>query len=681
MFNETISQPNNVYKRRAAITDALVASLEVFCSHVETTFNEVMSNGLRPIAEAMEVDHIIVYRYVEIDGEKQLKQQHRWKTEKVEITDENVDLLPNNKIINGWLEILMQGLYVNQRICDMTKDEKSYMDIFGIKSVLIIPFFTHGEFWGSVVFQDHVRERLFEEDCVDLMLSAARICVNAIIRANMTKGVEETLEMLRHNREMKEVLNKTAITFLSQRKKPFAEMMEAGIGRIVDKVNIDTLSVWRNFAKEEGLNMAQIYRWDRDLGGSTTPADLFSDITYAKYAPSWERLFAYGGTINGPVRLMRERETAMILKEIGIVSVFTMPVFIDNSLWGVVLYGDRENECHYDEDSAELMRSAAFLFANAVMHKEMEQTVAEVEGRIKLMLDTSPLCCQLWDSNFNIIECNEAAVKLYGLQNKQEYMDRFFELSPEYQPDGQQSREKAMLCLKRAFAEGRCSFDWMHQMPDGTFMPAEVTIVRVVYKDDYLLAAYTRDLREFEKMENRILRLETEADKIYYDALTGIYNRRFFDENLERIVKMLSRSGGTLSLMMIDIDFFKRYNDAYGHSVGDECLKTVASALARGITRADDFVARYGGEEFAVVLPNAGEGGACMIAKKILKMIRDCDIPHEDSDVAGYVTVSIGLVTGSVNHVQNSEDYVRWADEMLYKSKRDGRNKYTFKNF
>ena len=185
--------------------------------------------------------------------------------------------------------------------------------------------------------------------------------------------------------------------------------------------------------------------------------------------------------------------------------------------------------------------------------------------------------------------------------------------------------------------------------------------------------------RELETAE--LARLEAEAEKAYYDSLTGIYNRRFFDENLEHYIKALSLTGGTLSLMMIDIDFFKKYNDTYGHIDGDNCLNIVAETLSANITRADDFVARYGGEEFAVVLPNTGEHGARFIAEKLLQSIRDHNIPHEKSDAANCVTISIGVVTGKPEYTQNAGGYIKRADEMLYMSKQNGRNRYTFGNY
>ena len=164
------------------------------------------------------------------------------------------------------------------------------------------------------------------------------------------------------------------------------------------------------------------------------------------------------------------------------------------------------------------------------------------------------------------------------------------------------------------------------------------------------------------------------------DPVTGIYNRRYMDEHLRHIIKSLSRSDGMLSLLMIDVDLFKNYNDTYGHSKGDGCLKTIAEVLKGSLLRADDFVTRYGGEEFVVVLPNTDENGARMIADRLLESIRNRNITHEGSNVASYITISIGVTTGIVQHIYSGEDYIKRADKALYISKQNGRNRYTYLN-
>ena len=171
--------------------------------------------------------------------------------------------------------------------------------------------------------------------------------------------------------------------------------------------------------------------------------------------------------------------------------------------------------------------------------------------------------------------------------------------------------------------------------------------------------------------------LQRENLKVYTDALTGIHNRRYFDKSMIRIISSLSRTGGELSVMMIDIDYFKKYNDTYGHGPGDECLIRVAEILSDSVHRVDDFVARYGGEEFVAVLPNTGIEGAVSVAQKMLDNIKTAAIEHKASEVAKHVSFSIGITTGVVTKHHTSETFLQRADEMLYKSKNDGRNRYT----
>jgi diguanylate cyclase (GGDEF)-like protein len=180
---------------------------------------------------------------------------------------------------------------------------------------------------------------------------------------------------------------------------------------------------------------------------------------------------------------------------------------------------------------------------------------------------------------------------------------------------------------------------------------------------------------EFGILSNVIHRLLYEA---HNDALTSLHNRRSLEKETQRAMGILSRAKGMLSVIMVDVDHFKYYNDMYGHEAGDVCLKTVATVLATNTVRSDDIAARYGGEEFAVILPNTDKEGACKIAQRMLEAVRELKIPHAASTVADYVTFSLGITTGMVDHMQSRDDFFRKADEALYVSKQTGRNKYTW---
>ena len=160
------------------------------------------------------------------------------------------------------------------------------------------------------------------------------------------------------------------------------------------------------------------------------------------------------------------------------------------------------------------------------------------------------------------------------------------------------------------------------------------------------------------------------------DNLTGIANRRQFDNYLEREWRRLARQQEPLSLILLDIDYFKRYNDSKGHQAGDNCLKKVASAIANVIQRPADLVARYGGEEFVVILPHTDLDGAVHIANKIQTAIRNLNLEHPLSDVSDIVTVSQGISSMIPFVESNPESLIYDADIALYNAKKQGRNQF-----
>lgn len=160
------------------------------------------------------------------------------------------------------------------------------------------------------------------------------------------------------------------------------------------------------------------------------------------------------------------------------------------------------------------------------------------------------------------------------------------------------------------------------------------------------------------------------------DALTGIANRRSFNDAFDNEWRRCVRSGTPLSVIMIDIDHFKNYNDAYGHQAGDHCLQQVANAMRHCAGRPPDMLARYGGEEFVVLLPNVEASGAETVAQRILLEVRRLAIPHRMSTVSDIVTVSIGAATQAPSEGGNPEMLIRTADSLLYEAKKSGRNRY-----
>ena len=161
------------------------------------------------------------------------------------------------------------------------------------------------------------------------------------------------------------------------------------------------------------------------------------------------------------------------------------------------------------------------------------------------------------------------------------------------------------------------------------------------------------------------------------DALTEVANRRRFDEYLHLEWRRAIRSKYPISLLMIDIDYFKSYNDTYGHQKGDDCLRAVASEIEQHLRRPADMVARYGGEEFSVILPETPSYSASSLAKRIWSGVGNLNIEHTGSARIGHLTISIGAATTIPDENQSISQFIENSDKNLYKSKSEGRNRIT----
>jgi diguanylate cyclase (GGDEF)-like protein len=161
------------------------------------------------------------------------------------------------------------------------------------------------------------------------------------------------------------------------------------------------------------------------------------------------------------------------------------------------------------------------------------------------------------------------------------------------------------------------------------------------------------------------------------DGLTGIANRRALDIRLKHDVELSARQKSSVAILLMDIDCFKLYNDNYGHSAGDQCLKDVSTLINDSLQRDSDFFARYGGEEFVCVLPNTDPKGAMEIATHILEQMKHVALPHKYSNVADYVTMSIGIANSQPEHLLTPQAIIKQADSALYDAKKTGKNSYS----
>ncbi|MCC6879821.1 MAG: diguanylate cyclase [Rhodocyclaceae bacterium] len=220
-------------------------------------------------------------------------------------------------------------------------------------------------------------------------------------------------------------------------------------------------------------------------------------------------------------------------------------------------------------------------------------------------------------------------------------------------------------------AHGRRAENWCVMPQLGTRLYLAID-AGPIYDDAGKLIAVVETLRDITAQKTAQDELQRLATR---DGLTSVANRRSFDDMLNMEWRRASRESRALSLLMVDVDFFKRFNDTYGHQGGDECLRQVAAAMSGVVKRASDAVARYGGEEFAILLPATEPDGALIVAERIRAAVTALRLPHSGSEVADHVTVSIGVASIQVTGNGVPSSLVAAADAALYRAKHTGRNR------
>ena len=209
-------------------------------------------------------------------------------------------------------------------------------------------------------------------------------------------------------------------------------------------------------------------------------------------------------------------------------------------------------------------------------------------------------------------------------------------------------------------------------------------VVHVVRKPDGevdSLVGFMFDISERKKQEQELETLKKQLEEYsYQDGLTGIANRRFFEDSYQREWLNAQREQQPLTLMLLDIDYFKQYNDYNGHILGDACLKQIAQILKKSVSRPRDLVARFGGEEFVLILPDTSQASAIEVVERILQSIRTADICHSSSPLDQRLSVSLGVKTIIPTQKNDKIAFLKEVDQNLYLAKEQGRNGYVIQD-
>lgn len=219
--------------------------------------------------------------------------------------------------------------------------------------------------------------------------------------------------------------------------------------------------------------------------------------------------------------------------------------------------------------------------------------------------------------------------------------------------------------------------DYRALTQDGDYMWIR-DVVHVVRKENGevdSLIGFMFDISERKKTEQELIRLQKELEELSFkDGLTGVANRRMFDMVLETEWLKARQNKQPLTLIIIDIDFFKEYNDCYGHLQGDDCLKQVAQVLNGAASRGRDFFGRFGGEEFVMLLPEADEHAGRAVAERCRQLLFKQQIPHQNSHISQLLTISLGVSTMIPAQNNQLKELIDRADKQLYQAKQKGRN-------
>ena len=272
-------------------------------------------------------------------------------------------------------------------------------------------------------------------------------------------------------------------------------------------VDVDRVYIWKNEIINDALYYVRQGVWRRASSREDKTVHPGMRFPYSRN-PEWEEKFLRGECVNGPLSGLTLNEQD-ILRPFGIKSALMIPVHLQGHLWGFVSFDDCHQERTFTEDEISILRSGSLMMVNALNRHEQTHKIRLAHEHTKVILDTMPFMCHLWDKDLKIFACNEETLKAFNVNDKQDFLGHFFDFSPEYQPDGRLSSDKAAESLNKAFKDGRHTVEWMHQAADGTPMPFEITFVRLNYGDDYAVAAYGRDLREHRQMMSEIERRDS----------------------------------------------------------------------------------------------------------------------------------------------------------------------------
>lgn len=309
--------------------------------------------------------------------------------------------------------------------------------------------------------------------------------------------------------------------------------------------------------------------------------------------------------------------------------------------------------------------------------KQTETALASQKQFLQNVIDSVPSTIVVKDRDHRIQIANQASAALHGITPADMLGQRDIDINPNISlAEAERNCE-----INRRVIETQEPYQAEQEITDMAGVSRWYQLLISPFRDTdgniNGVVSNCLDITDRKQIETALQAANEKLERLAtLDGLTQIPNRRRFDEYLEQEWQRLVREQQPLSLILFDVDFFKPYNDHFGHQQGDEGLIAVARAATQAVKRAADLLARYGGEEFGVILPNTRRAGAESVAKDIQSAIAELQLPHPLSTVNDYLTVSLGIASVVPSAAQSPEDLIAAADAALYQAKRRGRNRY-----
>lgn len=589
---------------------------------ISPNHKEAITGALSLLGESLETDLIIIFENEPSTFPEDTVTNIRYEWHPQDST--SALLPPLQQISFGeqglmrWYNQLAHNSPITGLVKDLPLPEKYLLTSLEILSLLLIPIFIRGNFWGFVGFFDCDKERVWSENEIAILMTASNGFGGAIHRKRTEQQLRQALED--NNLLTTAILNTDTGVIITDPNLPDNPIIFANQG----------FSKITGYSREEVL-----YHNPRLLQGPATDRHTLKRINEAvkKKESIVTELCNY------------RKDGTLFWNEIRISPVL-------DTMGNLQYFVGLQSDVTRRKQDTEQLKLYAKVVENTLQGVIITDRHANIIwGNVAFTTTTGYSLEEVVGENPRIFQS--------GLHSTDFYKNMWLSLKQTGQWQGEVWNRRK---------NGDAYVEWLN-ISSIVDEVGEVTNYVAIFSD---ITDRKRFEQELQAANEKLKRLSS------VDGLTNIANRRYFEEFFQREWALAIRNNAPLSIIMIDVDHFKIYNDTYGHQEGDECLKIVASTLSKTIKRPTDLVARYGGEEFVVVLPQTDSDGALVVAEQLREHVARLMIEHINSKSCSFVSISLGIATVIPDATMHREDLLHRADQGLYMAKRQGGNRVRF---